>query len=69
MQAENFQKLETSSQLEDMVDVIYPYPVLLILAKSCLNTEITTKPRYISTGRSDGQESSDLLVEGWGTMV
>ena len=61
------QVVETSSQLEDMVDVIYPYPVLLILAKSCLNTGNYDKAEiYFNEVVRIGQESSDLLVEGWG---
>ena len=50
-----------------MVDVIYPYPVLLILAKSCLNTGNYDKAEiYFNEVVRVGQESSDLLVEGWG---
>ena len=61
------QVVETSSQLEDMVDVIYPYKVLLILAKSCLNTGNYDKAEiYFNEVVRIGQESSDLLVEGWG---
>ena len=61
------QVVETSSQLEDMVDVIYPYPVLLILAKSCMDTGNYDKAEiYFNRVVRVGQELSDLLVEGWG---
>lgn len=63
----NEQLVETSSQLEDMVEVIYPYPVLLILAKSCMNTGNYDKAEiYFSEVLRVGQELSDSLVEGWG---
>ena len=63
----NEQIVETSSQLEDMVDVIYPYPVLLALAKSCMNTGNYAKAEiYFHEVVRVGQGLSDLLVEGWG---
>ncbi|MDA8622794.1 tetratricopeptide repeat protein [Candidatus Poseidoniales archaeon] len=63
----NEQLVETSSQLEDLVEVIYPYPVLLILAKSCMNTGNYDKAEiYFSEVLRVGQELSDSLVEGWG---
>ena len=61
------QIVETSSQLEDMVDVIYPYPVLLALAKSCMNTGNYARAEiYFHEVVRVGQELSDQLVEGWG---
>lgn len=65
---ENYEQIvETSSQLEGMVDVIYPYPVLLILAKSYMNTGNYDKAEiYFNEVVRVGQELSDLLVEGWG---
>jgi tetratricopeptide (TPR) repeat protein len=61
------QIIETSSQLENMVDVIYPYPVLLILAKSCMDTGNYEKAEiYFNEVVRVGQELSNLLVEGWG---
>ena len=62
----NEQIVETSSQLEDMVDVIYPYPVLLALAKSCTNTGNYAAEIYFHEVVRVGQGLSDLLVEGWG---
>ena len=61
------QIVETSSQLEDMVDVTYPYPILLILAKSCMDTGNYNRAEvYFKEVVRVGQESSDLLTEGWG---
>ena len=61
------QIVKTSSQLEGMVDVTYPYPILLILAKSCMDTGNFDKAEiYFNEVVRVGQESSDLFVEGWG---
>ena len=61
------QIVKTSSQLEDMVDVTYPYPILLILAKSCMDTGNYDKAEiYCNEVVRVGQELSDLVVEGWG---
>jgi len=61
------QIVETSSQLEDMVNVTYPYPVLLILAKSCVNTGNYDKAEiHLNEVVRVGQELSDLRLEGWG---